>query len=303
MRDSPQDRHRVAERRTGSPQNGQWRLASGEDMALFRVARRASLLLLLRIVPGGQQAEEPMAADPRKRQKKQERRAAKQKEKKQLQVREQSAGVAGRLAAAARFPVLHCWITDSLEGEGIGWVVLSRELPGGWIAVASFLVDRYCLGVKDAFARVVGRSTYEHEYVRRMHREMSARIVPPAEARKLLEQAMAYARKIGFPPHAGYAKAVRLFGSIDPAESSATFEFGKDGKPFYIAGPNDSLERSRQIVAILNNTCGPEQFEYLIPLHDPISGSPLPGAAPLIGRIKERSEEPPDEADDLDEPE
>src|SRR4051812_12775178 len=105
--------------------------------------------------------EGPMATNPRKRQKKLERRTAKRKEKKHLEVRSQSGGLTERLSAAARCPVLNCWISETLQTQGLGSVVLSRELPNGQVAVASFLVDRYCLGVKDAFAEVLHRTDYD----------------------------------------------------------------------------------------------------------------------------------------------
>ena len=69
-----------------------------------------------------------MAIDPRKRQKKVERRTAKRKEKKLALRRSQSIGLAGQMSAAADSPVLHCWVGDSLDEEGLGWVVLSRKL-------------------------------------------------------------------------------------------------------------------------------------------------------------------------------
>jgi hypothetical protein len=209
-------------------------------------------------------AEEIMANDPRKRQKKLERRAAKRKEKRYIRVREQSAGLAERLSAAVSFPVLNCCIGESIQEQGIGWVALSRAMPNGSVAVASFLVNSYCLGVKDVHAEILPRSDYEHKYLRKMMSDMPSRSVAPSEARKLLEEAVAYARELGFSPHPDYPKAMVLFGDINAAESEAQFEFGKDGKPFFVSGPNDSPERCKQIVAILNKTCGPDRFDYLV---------------------------------------
>jgi hypothetical protein len=145
-----------------------------------------------------------MGSDPRKRQKKLEKKTAKRKEKRHLQVREQNAGLGDRLAAANKFPVLDCWVTDTVEKDGLGWVILSREIPNGTVAVATFLVDRYCLGVKNVVAEILGRATYDHKYSRRMRSEMPAQTVAPADARKLLEEAAAYARKLGFAPHHDY---------------------------------------------------------------------------------------------------
>jgi hypothetical protein len=240
-----------------------------------------------------------MPTDPRKRQKKQERRAAKRKEKRHLQVREQNQGLADRLTAAAKFPVLHSWISDTVETEGIGSVVLSRELPDGRVAVATFLVDRFCLGVKDAFAMVLGRATYNEKYTRGMRSQMPMRDVPPADVRKLVEDAVAYARSVGIAPHADYARAALIFGPIDASQSTARFEFGQNGKPHFIAGPHDSPERCRQIIAILSNTCGPDRFNFTIPLAGPEIDRYLPahleGKEPrLIGPYEEDDEDEED---------
>jgi hypothetical protein len=207
-----------------------------------------------------------MATDPRKRQRKLERRAGKRQEKKQLQVRERSAGLAVRLTAAARYPILDCTVSETLDTEGMGAVLLSRELPDGRVAVATFLVDRYCLGVKDAWGEILGHFAYDSKYRREMWSRDPVRPIPPADARKLVEQAAAYARRLGFAPHADYAKAAPLFGDIDPAAGAATFEFGKNGKPFFIAGPHDSPARCRQILATLEHACGKRAYEYFVPL-------------------------------------
>lgn len=208
-----------------------------------------------------------MPTDPRKRQKKLERRAAKRKEKKHQVVRQQSAGLSTQLTEAANYPILHCWIGNGIAEQGMGWVVLSRQLPKGMVAVASFLVDAYCLGVKDVFAEVLGGFSYDAKYLRRMKSEMASRSASPAEGRKLLEDAVAYARNIGLPPHPDYARAMLLFGDVNAAESDAEFTFGKDGKPFFFAGPRDTPERCRQIMAILDKTCGRGGYDVIIPVN------------------------------------
>jgi hypothetical protein len=241
-----------------------------------------------------------MGTDPRKRQKKLERRAAKRKEKKHLLVREQHAGLPQRLAAAAKFPVLDCTISNSLEPEGIGWVLLSREFPNSQVAAASFLVDRWCLGVKDVHAEVVSGADYDSKYRRKLATDMPSRRVTPAEARKLLEQAVAYARGLGLPPHADYPKAMILFGDVDAAESNAQFEFGKDGKPFFFAGPRDTPERCRRIMAILNATCGPGNFDFFAAVdRGDLERGLERGEIRLLGPVDESG----DELEDLDEDE
>jgi len=207
-----------------------------------------------------------MATDPRKRQKQLARKNARRKEKKHQLIRHQNISLADRLTAAARFPVLQCWMSDSIELEGIGWVALSRAFPNGEVAVASFLVDRFCLGVKNCFGQFMSRTAYEDEFVRKLKGEIPSYLAPPSEARKFIEAAVAYARSLGLQPHPEYAKAMCLFGDINPAESDTTFEFGKDGKPFFIAGPNDTPSKCRQVVSILTSKLGPDGFEYVLPM-------------------------------------
>jgi hypothetical protein len=230
--------------------------------------------------------EAAMASDPRKRQKKLERRAARRKEKKHLIAREQTAGLGERLTAATAAPVLHSWVSEALWTEGLGQVLLSRQLANGYVAVAVFLVDRYCLGVKDAFAEILSRFQYDSKFVREMRGRYPVKDVTPAAVRKLVERAVAYAQDLGLPPHADYHKAKLLFGDIDASTCTEEFEFGKDGKPFFISGPYDTPERSQQILNTLARTRGSEQFDYL----SRIGGSEMSGPTGF-GEEQEASEE------------
>jgi len=243
-----------------------------------------------------------MATDPRKRQKKLEHRAAKRKAKKHQFIREQQTGLGERLTAAATYPILHTWVTEDLWTQGLGWVLVSRELPDRSIAFAVFLVDRYCLGVKNAMMDITNRSRYENEIVHKMRSTFTSRAVTPPTARKLVEAAVEYARRLGFPPHEDYHKAKLLFGTIDAGESTEEFEFGKDGKPFFISGPNDTPERSRQIVNVLTRSCGPGGFEYLVQVggsHRILADDSIRGPAGIIG--EEEDEDSDDFTDDADE--
>jgi hypothetical protein len=210
-----------------------------------------------------------MTINPRKRQKQQERRAAKRKTKQHQASREKQAGIGSRLVAAARFPVLHSCVTNDFWDQGIGWVCLSRELPNGMVAFAVFLVDRYCLGVKNAMADIVGRYTYDTQIIRKIRQEFNSRDLPPTAVRKLVEESVAYADALGLGPHADYHKAKPIFGDIDPNTSAETFEFGEDGKPYFVAGPHDTPERCRRILGTLVERCGVDGFHYLIPVGVP----------------------------------
>ena len=75
-------------------------------------------------------------------------------------------------------------------------------------------------------------------------------------------------------------------------EASATsFQFGKDGKPFYMSGPYDTPARIDRIMRALTARVGPDGFDYVVGLDDP---NVLAGGMELLGEFEEVS----DEADD-----
>ena len=147
-----------------------------------------------------------------------------------------------------------------MDAYGIGQACISRQMPNGSIAHGVFLIDRYCLGVKDAFGGITSRYDFETRLERGSRRDL----VSPGTLRHLVESALAYAGQFGLAPHPDYFKAAPIFGDIDSSAPERTWEFGKDGKPFFISGPNDTPARCRQIMAALGGSEGPDGFDYLM---------------------------------------
>jgi hypothetical protein len=205
-----------------------------------------------------------MATSERKRQKKRERSTARRKDRRRSLMREKNRGLAERISLAADAPILHCCATEAFWDHGMSSVLISRELPRGQVAYAMILVDRYCLGVKDAMGDVVTRA--EYGAARRRMAENSALVpLPPPDLRALVEDAIDFARQIGFEPHPDYQRVKPIFGDIDATAATERFEFGKDGKPYFISGPSDNALRCRQILRSLYQHCGPDGYHYTIP--------------------------------------
>lgn len=203
-----------------------------------------------------------MPSNPRKRQKQLERKNAKRKSKHLALVRQRNAGMPERLQAAAKHPIADCFMSESLQELGMGQVIVSRELPNGSIAASVFLIDRYCLGVKDVYIVITSRFDYETRLLR--NSTTAWQRISPESARKIVESAVAYARSLGLSPHPDYATARLIFGDIDPSLGTEEIEFGKDGKPFFTSGPNDTPARCRAILRTLEEHVGREGYLYLL---------------------------------------
>ena len=165
-------------------------------------------------------------------------------------------------------PIYECLITDTLFEQGIGNLYFTRLMPDGRISAGIFLVDVFCLGVKDAFITVLEKYQYEG---RMKNHPGNGPFVPvsPACFRKLVEGAVAYARDLGFEPHRDYAEARQIFGNQETASCTQEFTYGREGKPLYISGPNESEARSKAIVEHLRQLKGEDGFHYLVGLDDP----------------------------------
>ena len=210
-----------------------------------------------------------MALDARKRQQKLAKKAAKRKAA--LATKKSVAGMVphGRHAVPVTSAPIHaCLVSDSLFDIGVGNVIVSRKMPNGFIGVAFFLVDVFCLGIKDVFYDVLSPVEYDHR-VSDLEQE-TFRAIHPACARKLVEGAEAYARDLGFSPHADYQRARQIFGDLDATACPTHYVFGRDGKPFFMSGPYDTPAKCRRIIVTLTRRCGPEGFHYTVAIGGPL---------------------------------
>jgi hypothetical protein len=139
-------------------------------------------------------------------------------------------------------------------------VVARRERPYR-VSAAGYLVDTYCLGVKDALGP---RSMSDSElpaFLRRFFAAFGGDTVPlkvPLElARHLVWGAVDHARRLGFEPHPDFAPVTGHLGTWD--ETSA-ITFGRDGVPYYVSGPHDN---ARAVIRTLTRTVGEGNFHYL----------------------------------------
>lgn len=162
-----------------------------------------------------------------------------------------------------RAPLLKALVEDELFERGMGYAVISRSLQDGRIAAGVFLLDTYCLGVKNAFLAVTGPDQFADMFEKGRKGYMLNE-QPAASVRKLVGDAVVYARSFGIEPHRDYREAALIFGDIDPAGCTESFVFGKDGKPLFIAGPRDTPERIAWIMRRLKAACGEGGYHYLM---------------------------------------
>jgi len=93
------------------------------------------------------------------------------------------------------------FMSENLFEQGIGHVVVSRFKPSGLVEVGVFLLDVYCLGVKNAFYTQVIAYEYENVLLAQVFPEGDKKTIEPCCGRKLVEDACKYAQSLGIAPH------------------------------------------------------------------------------------------------------
>ena len=160
------------------------------------------------------------------------------------------------------------YIEKNWETLGLAHLLVARLRDDGSADYAVFLVDLLCLGVKDCFVETDVAESDLRDYVdQRLPDEFRERF-HPACARKLIEGAIDYAQSLGFAPHRDFRKARKILAGIDAAVCPRDFVYGRDGRPCYVRGTDDTDQRVDRVLAILAARCGEDGYDYVDLLDD-----------------------------------
>ena len=148
---------------------------------------------------------------------------------------------------------------------GCGYVVVTRFKANGRVEAGFFLLDVFCLGVKDAsFDQFSSYEEFKSDLLDPLFAEDASVRMTPEAGRKLIEDAVDYARQLGFAPCPDYRRASRVFGGISKSGCDEAFTFGKDGKPFYIQGTYESAAQCKRILRLLDARFGEGGYDYIV---------------------------------------
>ena len=173
------------------------------------------------------------------------------------------------LLHARDYPIYGCWIMAGWQDIGITPVVVARQPEPDKIMFGVYMVDIYCLGIKNVFTRTdYSLSRFERELPKLCSHAPEKCSVELAH--EVVYGGLEYAAKLGFEPHPDYSrqKADLMLDPPDSHPCENNVSFGKDGKPLYISGPYDSEMKSRSVINTLMRTCGPGDFDYIVGLGD-----------------------------------
>jgi hypothetical protein len=178
-----------------------------------------------------------------------------------------------RVASGIVDPLYQCMVNESgamllgsrtpkksIQPQGFAQVFVARTYKLQ-LSVCSYLVDYWCLGVKNALGpKKMGKVDYEavlQSTAQRFHENTVE--ITLEQAQSIVFGGIDYATKLGFEPHPDFAQAQPHLG-LRP-DTLLPIEFGKDGMPFYMDGPYDNPSK---IIAQLNKSAGVGNYHYMV---------------------------------------
>lgn len=182
-----------------------------------------------------------------RQQKKLAKQKAKRQEKRTSLLKRDSVDPTIRLQRVESWPVVQALMAEELWSMGIGYLLIARREGEGRYVYASYMLDVFCLGVKDTFWRACSKGEFD-EMVERVESTQTLIPIKPECFVKIIQGAVEFANAVGFGPHHDFKHSSKLLQGIDPDGCTEEFTFGKDGHPFYIQGPHESPQEAAFIM-------------------------------------------------------
>jgi hypothetical protein len=173
----------------------------------------------------------------------QDKRRARAKEKKLAKRRLQGTSPLARLAGRAE-ETCECWLTQS-EDERMVSLEVMRPARGGQTVAAFFLIDRDCVGVKDAFCRLDVDPVELRAFLRERGAAGDAQVarVDLSVARKMVAGAIRWTRAHPFRLPRDLDRCLRIMDGVGDIENADISDFGdEDGNLLYV-GRQVDLEK------------------------------------------------------------
>jgi hypothetical protein len=167
----------------------------------------------------------------------------------------------GAVACRAEgWPVHSCYVTSDWREHGMVALVVARKGAGPSILAACYLVDLYCLGLKDTWVAEPGDEGTLRSLCKGGADAAPLEPCDPALAARIIRAGIDYAAALGLPAHSEFVRTRRFLTGIDADACAEEVPVGHHGKPLLVPGPRDN---AAHLMAHLTSRLGPGGFDWI----------------------------------------
>jgi len=165
---------------------------------------------------------------------------------------------------ARTLPIFECLINNDWEESGVASIVIARAHTNENITFCLYLVDLYCLGVKDSFYKFNITQTEYRNFVEKLEETMEIEIADYVLVHNIILSGIEFAEEYGFKPNKDFTSVTEYMLEEDNDDIELIeIECGKDGRPLYVQGPFDDSAKANKIIKQLQHTAGKGNYDFI----------------------------------------
>jgi hypothetical protein len=162
------------------------------------------------------------------------------------------------LEAARKLPIFKCWQLGYDE-SGIKHIVIARQKHNGTYIVGYYLIDLFCLGLKDTIFQDHSMEELNNNILENTLPGFEYIEIDPILAQNYVYGAIEYAEELGFKPHKDFSITEYILDDVEKLEY-IDIELGRNGRPCFMPGSSDKVG---QILAHLDKHVGEGNYDFI----------------------------------------
>lgn len=165
---------------------------------------------------------------------------------------------------ARNLPIYECLINKNWQKMGTVNIVIARIHANGNLTIGIYMVDLFCLGIRDTHFRFNTTTDEYEDLLDIMSENLDMEKVEYSLVHNILLAANEYATDLGFKPHKDFTSVTQYLLEEDTDDIELIeIECGKDGKPLFIQSELITDAEANRIIKQLEKAVGKGNFDVL----------------------------------------
>lgn len=122
-----------------------------------------------------------------------------------------------------------CYKSDGMLEYGLGIIIVTRKHKSGNVTVGAYLLDTFCLGVKDTYCYFSISQAELEEYIAFINKTSYLVEIPYVEAHNLIYGGVEFAEEGGIAPHINFKSTQYILEPDDEDIPIIEYDFGDKG--------------------------------------------------------------------------
>jgi hypothetical protein len=166
---------------------------------------------------------------------------------------------------ARNLPIYECRINDNWEKMGSAEIVIARIHTNGNLTLAVYMVDLFCLGVRDTHYRFNTTQEDYKDLLDMLEKSFDMEKVDYSLVHNIIFAANEYAAELGFKPHKDFTLVAQYLLEEDTEDIELIeIECGRNGKPLFIQSEHIADAGAKRIINQLEKAVGKGNFNVIL---------------------------------------